>query len=114
MQSRVPTNPVMLAQEGRMDKSVVGVDVSKEWLDIAVAGSMRTERIANTPEAVMALLDRLRPALVAFEPTAGTSGFCSGRCVRVGSCSSGCIPTTSSLSARAEAFEPRLIGSTLD
>jgi len=71
MQSRVPTNPVMLAQEGRMDKSVVGVDVSKEWLDIAVAGSMRTERIANTPEAVMALLDRLRPALVAFEPTGG-------------------------------------------
>ena len=54
-----------------MDKSVVGVDVSKEWLDIAVAGSMRTERIANTPEAVMALLDRLRPALVAFEPTGG-------------------------------------------
>lgn len=54
-----------------MDKSVVGVDVSKEWLDIAVAGGMRTERIANTPEAVMALLDRQRPALVAFEPTGG-------------------------------------------
>lgn len=54
-----------------MDKSVVGVDVSKEWLDIAVAGGMRTERIANAPEAVMALLDRQRPALVAFEPTGG-------------------------------------------
>lgn len=54
-----------------MDKSIVGADVSKEWLDIAVAGGMRTERIANTPEAVMALLDRQRPALVAFEPTGG-------------------------------------------
>ncbi len=53
-----------------MDK-IVGIDVSKEWLDVAVAGGMRTERIANTPEATMALLDRQCPALVAFEPTGG-------------------------------------------
>jgi transposase len=71
MQSGVPTNSVILTQGAGMDKPVVGVDVSKEWLDFAVAGAMRTERIANTPEAVTALLDRQRPALVAFEPTGG-------------------------------------------
>jgi transposase len=54
-----------------MDKSIVGIDVSKEWLDFATAGGMKIERIANTPEAVAELLDRSRPALAAFEPTGG-------------------------------------------
>jgi len=52
-------------------KPVVGVDVSKEWLDIAVADSADGERIANDPAAVSVWLDRTRPALVACEPTGG-------------------------------------------
>lgn len=52
-------------------KCVVGVDVSKDWLDVAVAGEAGTERIANTAEAVAAWLDRVAPTLTAFEPTGG-------------------------------------------
>lgn len=51
------------------DKPVVGIDVAKEWLDICVAGAL--ERIDNTPEAVARWLDRVRPGLVACEPTGG-------------------------------------------
>jgi len=72
MQSCVLTNSTILAQEAVMDKPIIGVDVSKEWLDCATAGgSARIERIANTREAVTALLDHRQPALVAFEPTGG-------------------------------------------
>jgi len=52
-------------------KIVVGVDVAKEWLDLVGAGERRSERIANTPEAIGDWLDRVRPGLVAFEPTGG-------------------------------------------
>jgi len=52
-----------------MDKAVVGVDVSKDWLDLCV--DERAERIANTAAAVAAWLDRVRPGLVAYEPTGG-------------------------------------------
>ena len=54
-----------------MDKPIVGVDVAKEWLDFAVAGGSRVDRVANTVEGVAAWLDRIRPGLVAFEPTGG-------------------------------------------
>ena len=54
-----------------MDKPVFGIDVSKEWLDVAAAGSPLTQRIKNTTEAVAALLEGHPPALVAFEPTGG-------------------------------------------
>ena len=50
-----------------MDKPIVGVDVAKDWLDLCVAGS--SERIDNTPAAVLSWLDRVRPGLVACEPT---------------------------------------------
>jgi transposase len=53
------------------DKPIVGIDVSKGWLDASVAGSARVERIANDSEAVGAWLDRVGPGLVAFEPTGG-------------------------------------------
>lgn len=53
------------------DKTIIGVDVAKAWLDLAVAGDSGSERIANTAEAAGAWLDRARPALVAFEPTGG-------------------------------------------
>jgi len=52
-------------------KRIVGVDVAKAWLDLAVAGTGTCERVANTAEAVGAWLDRENPALVAFEPTGG-------------------------------------------
>jgi transposase len=52
------------------DKVIVGVDVSKDWLDLC-ASSGTTGQIANTPEAVAAWLDKVAPALVGFEPTGG-------------------------------------------
>lgn len=54
-----------------MDKPIVGVDVAKEWLDFAVAGGSRVDRIANSLDGIVAWLDRIRPGLVAFEPTGG-------------------------------------------
>lgn len=53
------------------NKLIVGVDISKEWLDIAVAGGASVERIDNTEEAIDQWLKRVRPGLVAFEPTGG-------------------------------------------
>lgn len=53
------------------DKAIVGIDVAKDWLDIAIAGKPSVERIPNTAEAIGAWLDRARPRLVAFEPTGG-------------------------------------------
>lgn len=55
-------------------KLFIGIDVSKDWLDIAVHEAGRPIRIANTPQAVAAWIARLDPAavaLVAFEPTGG-------------------------------------------
>ena len=53
------------------DKVIVGVDVSKGWLDLCVSGSAASERIDNTHDAIGAWLDRVGPGLVAFEPTGG-------------------------------------------
>jgi transposase len=61
-----------MVEDNRMpDKPIVGVDVSKEWLDIAVAADGRVERIDNNTEAITAWLVRVQPGLVAFEPTGG-------------------------------------------
>lgn len=54
-----------------MQSKIVGIDVAKGWLDVCVAGEERVERIANTVEAMAAWLDRVKPGLVAFEPTGG-------------------------------------------
>jgi transposase len=55
-----------------MDKIFVGVDVSKDWVDVAIAGEAGVERVANTSEALTAWLARAKPiALAAFEPTGG-------------------------------------------
>jgi transposase len=61
----------MLREDGVTGKTIVGIDVAKGWLDIAIAGEAKTARIDNTPEAVGAWLDRAPPGLVAFEPTGG-------------------------------------------
>lgn len=58
-------------------KPIAGIDVSKDWLDAGLAGPQDgygqagVERIANTPEAIVAWLARAQPALCAFEPTGG-------------------------------------------
>jgi transposase len=51
------------------DKPIVGVDVSKDWLDLCWQDKL--ERIANAGEAIAAWLDRTVPGLVACEPTGG-------------------------------------------
>ena len=72
MQSGVPTKQADQSLDGgeMTDKPIVGVDVAKDWLDLCT-GETRIERIANREEAIAAWFDRVRPALVAFEPTGG-------------------------------------------
>ena len=57
------------------DTPCFGIDVSKDWLDIARHGTAGAVRIANTPEAIAAWIARApareEHALVAFEPTGG-------------------------------------------
>lgn len=55
-------------------KLFIGIDVSKDWLDIAVHETDRAIRIDNTPESLRAWIATLDPGivgLVAFEPTGG-------------------------------------------
>jgi transposase len=57
-----------------MSKAVVGVDVSKDWLDIARSDGSEVVRIANTQAAIAAWVLAERgtgPSLVAYEPTGG-------------------------------------------
>lgn len=74
MQSGVLTMELSLPDGGIMSKAVVGVDVSKDWLDIARSDSAEVVRIANTEAAIAAWVLAAREAgvwLVAFEPTGG-------------------------------------------
>jgi len=51
---------------------IVGIDVSKGWLDLCTShGAPAVVRIDNHPVAIGAWLDRVRPQLVACEPTGG-------------------------------------------
>lgn len=52
------------------DKPVIGVDVSKDWLDLCLSDTSFA-RIANRPEVIAAWLEQADPALIAFEPTGG-------------------------------------------
>jgi transposase len=57
-----------------MDKLFVGVDVSKDFLDVAIAGERRAQRIANTQDDIAAWLEGMGErsiGLLAFEPTGG-------------------------------------------
>lgn len=60
-----------LPEEAMTDKSIVGIDVSKDWVDVAVAGTRSVTRLDNTTKAIGAWLDRSLPRVVAFEPTGG-------------------------------------------
>ncbi len=54
-------------------RRVIGVDVSKRWLDVACEGTSKVTRIANTPAAIAELVARLDPGrdLVMIERTGG-------------------------------------------
>jgi transposase len=57
-----------------MSKMMIGIDVAKEWVDIAIAGASRVRRIENSEKAIDAWLAEIGPGsigLVAFEPTGG-------------------------------------------
>lgn len=52
----------------------VGVDVSKNWLDVAVHESVEGFRVGNTATGIASLLERLRalkPSLIVLEATGG-------------------------------------------
>ncbi len=55
--------------QGNSGEVLVGVDVSKAWIDVCLSGSRHVERVANTPEALAAWIARARSALVGMEPT---------------------------------------------
>lgn len=64
----------MMEEVGMGDKLFIGVDVSKDWLDVAVAGGAGSRQIGQGEAAITAWLAELDPAavaLVAFEPTGG-------------------------------------------
>jgi len=68
---RADRNP-SLPEEAMTDKTIVGSDISKDWIDIAVAGARHVKRLDNTAEAIGDWLDRSAPtAVVGFEPTGG-------------------------------------------
>lgn len=48
---------------------ILGIDVSKDWLDVCQHGSDRVERIGNNSRAIKALLKRYSFAAVAVEAT---------------------------------------------
>ncbi len=54
-------------------KRVIGIDVSKLWLDAAAEGTDRVERFSNAASQVFAFVGRLNPArdVVVFERTGG-------------------------------------------
>lgn len=56
------------------DKLFLGVDVSKDWIDVAIHGQAETRRIRQDRDAIagwLATLDPAAVALIAFEPTGG-------------------------------------------
>jgi hypothetical protein len=74
MQSGVPTKGLeILGEAGMTDKPIVGIDVSKGWLDACVAGA-RVERIANNAEAVGAGSTGLARRWWVLSRPAATSG----------------------------------------
>lgn len=57
-----------------MGKMMIGVDVAKEWIDVAIAGDSRVKRIVNSERAIDAWFMKIEAGsigMVAFEPTGG-------------------------------------------
>ncbi|MCK1490597.1 hypothetical protein IVB14_09270 [Bradyrhizobium sp. 180] len=64
----------ILSEISSMGKMMIGIDVAKEWIDVAVAGERRVRRISNNEQAIDGWLAETGPGsigLVAFEPTGG-------------------------------------------
>jgi transposase len=63
----------IVAEASMPDKMFIGVDVSKDWLDIATYDRGEVQRIDNTTEAVVIWIATLagKNVLIAFEPTGG-------------------------------------------
>lgn len=51
--------------------NAIGVDISRDYLDVFCSRSRRHWRIANTPEAVAILIETCRDAFLVFEATSG-------------------------------------------
>jgi transposase len=52
----------------------VGIDMSKDWFDVAVLGEKRTKQFANTKKGIQALvgwMSQLQPKLIVVEATGG-------------------------------------------
>lgn len=50
---------------------LIGIDVSKQWLDACSFGQANVERIDNSSKAITSWIGRAKPSLVALEPTGG-------------------------------------------
>jgi transposase len=64
----------ILSEISNMGKTMIGADVAKDWIDIAIAGDSRVKRIANSEPAIETWVSEIGTAsidLVAFEPTGG-------------------------------------------
>jgi hypothetical protein len=97
-----------LPEEAMTDKTIVGSDISKDWIDVAVAGARHVKRLDNTAEAIGDWLDRSAPtAVVGFEPTGVTSNRSWLASEPATLSHSGFIRTPLSPSARAVASAPR-------
>lgn len=56
------------------DKLYIGIDVSKDWIDVAIHAGGKPRRLANTEAAIeiwIGTLERERIGLICFEPTGG-------------------------------------------
>jgi transposase len=52
----------------------IGIDISKDWFDVAVLGEKRTKQFANTKKGIQALvrwMSQLQPKLIVVEATGG-------------------------------------------
>jgi transposase len=67
-------HPSILTEPLMRDKLHIGIDVSKDWIDVATHGTSKVLRLANTEAAIqdwIGGLDREQIALICFEPTGG-------------------------------------------
>jgi transposase len=62
-----------MREVGMNGKRVIGVDIGKHWLDVAVEGSERVERYSNDAAGIAALIAKLAPAqdVAVFERCGG-------------------------------------------
>ncbi len=55
-------------------KTIIGIDVSKRWLEVRIHGGAESRKIGNDPDGYRTLLEHMdanRPELIVFEATGG-------------------------------------------